>query len=159
MRVLVLPTIVAVLAMASLCCPSMAKADDLKCVSTTFRLLGANDKVCVSVFDDPKVPGVACHISQARTGGIAGSLGLAEDPSQFSIACRQVGPVTVDIAKLTDEEQVYSDKTSVFFKRTHVFRVVDRKRNTLVYLAISDMLINGSPANSISSVPIMPWAR
>lgn len=137
-------------------CP--ASAEDLSCVSTTFRLLGANDKVCVSAFDDPKVPGVACHISQARTGGISGSLGLAEDPSRFSIACRQVGPITVDIDKLADREPVYSERTSVFFKRTHVFRVVDKKRNTLVYLAISDKLVDGSPQNSISTVPIMPWS-
>ena len=136
---------------------SAARGDDLKCVSTTFRILGANDKVCISVFDDPKAAGVACHISQARTGGVTGMVGLAEDPSRFSIACRQVGPISADIAKLPDEEQVYSEKTSIFFKKTHVFRVVDRKRNTLVYLAISDKLVNGSPQNSISTVPVMPW--
>lgn len=134
-----------------------ANADDLACVSTTFRFLGANDKVCVSVFDDPKVPGVACDISQARTGGVKGSLGLAEDPSRFSLSCRQVGAVSVDLGKLPDEEAVYSDRTSIFFKHTHVFRIVDKKRNTLVYLAISDKIINGSPQNAISSVPIMPW--
>ena len=137
--------------------PSTARADDLKCVSTTFRVLGANDKVCISVFDDPKVAGVACHISQARTGGVSGMVGLAEDPSRFSIACRQIGPISVDIAKLPDEEQVYSERTSIFFKKTHVFRVVDRKRSTLVYLAISDKIVNGSPQNSISTVPVMPW--
>lgn len=136
---------------------STAHAEDLSCVDTTFRLLGANDKVCVSVFDDPKVPGVACHISQARTGGLSGSLGLAEDPSRFSIACRQVGPISVELDKLTDREEVYTDRTSIFFKRTHVFRMVDKKRNTLVYLAISDKLIEGSPQNSISTVPVMPW--
>ena len=136
-----------------------ALADDLSCLSTTFRIMGANDKVCVSVFDDPKVSGVACHISQARTGGVKGSLGLAEDPSRFSIACRQVGPITADVAKLPEEEQVYSERTSIFFKHTHVYRVVDKKRNTLVYLAISDKLIEGSPQNAISSVPIMPWGR
>jgi CreA protein len=103
------------------------------------------------------VPGVACHISQARTGGISGSLGLAEDPSRFSIACRQVGPIDVELDKLTDREEVYTDRTSIFFKRTHVFRMVDKKRNTLVYLAISDKLIEGSPQNSISTVPVMPW--
>jgi CreA protein len=134
-----------------------ARADDLACVSTTFRILGANDRVCVSVFDDPKVPGVACHISQARTGGIKGSLGLAEDPSRFSIACRQVGPIDVDIGKLPEETQVYTERTSIFFKHTHVYRIVDKKRNTLVYLAISDKIINGSPQNAISSVPIMKW--
>ena len=135
-----------------------ASADDLSCVSTTFRLIGKNDRVCVSAFDDPKVPGVACHVSQARTGGLSGTIGLAEDPSRFSIACRQVGPITVDIATLTDQEEVYSARTSIFFKRTHVYRVLDQKRNTLVYLAISDKLIEGSPQNAISTVPIMPWS-
>ena len=135
-----------------------ANADDLPCVSTTFRFIGKNDRVCVSAFDDPKVPGVACHVSQARTGGISGTIGLAEDPSRFSIACRQIGPITVDVSSLTDGEQVYSARTSIFFKRTHVYRMVDKKRNTLVYLAISDKIIEGSPQNSISTVPIMPWA-
>jgi CreA protein len=134
-----------------------ARAEDIACISTTFRLIGANDKVCVSAFDDPKVPGVACHISQARTGGLKGTFGLAEDPSRFSIACRQVGPISADISKLADEEKVYSESTSLFFKHTHVFRAVDKKRNTLVYVAISDRLIDGSPSNAISTVPIMPW--
>jgi CreA protein len=142
---------------ALLAAPDPVHADDLPCVSTTFRLIGKNDRVCVSAFDDPKVPGVACHVSQARTGGISGTIGLAEDPSRFSIACRQVGPVTVDLSTLTDREEVYSARTSIFFKRTHVYRVLDKKRNTLVYLAISDKLIDGSPQNAISSVPIMPW--
>jgi CreA protein len=134
-----------------------AYADDISCVSTAFRLLGRNDKVCVSAFDDPKVPGVACHISQARTGGIGGSLGLSEDPSRFSIACRQIGPITADLDKLAGNEKVYSEHTSVFFKHTNVLRIVDKKRNTLIYLAISDKLIEGSPQNAISTVPIMPW--
>ncbi|MBS0249595.1 MAG: CreA family protein [Proteobacteria bacterium] len=134
-----------------------ARADDIACVSTTFRLIGANDKVCISAFDDPKVPGVACHISQARTGGLKGTFGVAEDPSRFSIACRQVGPITVDLAKLAEEEKVYSESTSLFFKHTHVYRAVDKKRNTLVYVAISDRLVDGSPYNAISTVPIMPW--
>jgi len=136
-----------------------ARGDDLTCVSTTFRILGANDKVCISVFDDPKVPGVACDISQARTGGVKGSLGLAEDPSRFSLACRQVGPISVDLAKLAEREAVYSERTSIFFKRTHVYRIVDKKRNTLVYLAISDKIVNGSPQNAVSSVPVMPWGK
>jgi len=135
-----------------------ARADDIGCISTTFRLIGANDKVCISAFDDPKVPGVACHISQARTGGLKGTFGIAEDPSRFSIACRQVGPITVDIAKLADEEKVYSESTSLFFKHTHVYRAIDKKRNTLVYVAISDRLVDGSPYNAISTVPIMPWS-
>jgi len=134
-----------------------AGADDLTCVSTTFRLIGKNDRVCVSAFDDPKVPGVACHVSQARTGGLSGTIGLAEDPSRFSIACRQVGPIHVELGSLTDREEVYSARTSIFFKRTHVYRVLDKTRNTLVYLAISDKLVEGSPQNAISTVPIMPW--
>ncbi|HEX3864547.1 MAG TPA: CreA family protein [Stellaceae bacterium] len=146
-----------VLAAMALCSPALA--EDLACLSTTFRFLGANDKVCVSAFDDPKVPGVTCHVSQARTGGIKGSLGLAEDPSRFSIACRQVGPISVDLAKLPEEEAVYSARTSVFFKHTQIYRILDKKRNTLVYIALSDKVVEGSPQNSISTVPIMPWGH
>jgi CreA protein len=115
--------------------------------------------VCVSAFDDPKVSGVACDISQARKGGIKGSLGLAEDPSRFSLACRQVGPISTDLNQLPQEESIYSERTSIFFKHTRIYRIVDKKRNTLVYLAISDKIINGSPQNSVSSVPVMPWGR
>ena len=99
------------------------------------------------------------RVSGARTGGVKGSLGLAEDPSCFSIACQQVGPITVDITKLPAEESAYSERTSIFFKHTQVYRIMDKKRNTLVYIAISDKLIEGSPQNSISTVPIMPWGR
>jgi CreA protein len=134
-----------------------AFAEDLTCLSTTFRLIGKNDQVCVTAFDDPKVPGVACHVSQAKSGGLGGTLGLAEDPSRFSIACRQVGPINVDIDKLPENEKVYADHTSIFFKHTNVFRSVDKKRNTLIYVAISDKVIEGSPQNSISTVPVMPW--
>jgi CreA protein len=135
-----------------------AAAEELTCVATTFRLIGKNDNVCITVFDDPKVSGVACHISQAKTGGLGGSLGIAQDPSRFSIACRQVGPINVDLDKLPENEKVYAEHTSIFFKHTNVIRSVDKKRNTLIYLAISDKLIDGSPQNSISTVPIMPWA-
>jgi CreA protein len=150
---------IALIILALPCLAGVARADDLACVSTTFRLLGANDKVCVSVFDDPKVPGVACEISQARTGGVKGSLGLAEDPSRFALSCAQTGPVAVDLDKLPDRQQVYTERTSIFFKHTHVYRVVDKKRKTLVYLAISDKIINGSPYNAVSSVPIAPWNK
>ena len=135
-----------------------AFAEDLTCLSTTFRLIGKNDQVCITAFDDPKVPGVACHVSQAKTGGLGGTIGVAEDPSRFSIACRQVGPITVDLGKLPENEKVYADHTSNFFKHTNIFRSVDKKRNTLIYLAISDKLIEGSPQNSISTVPVMPWS-
>jgi len=135
-----------------------AKADDIGCISTTFNLLSPNDKVCVSDFDDPKVSGVTCHISQARKGGWGQPLGLNEDPSNFSVACRQTGPINVELARLPENEQVFSEKTSIFFKATRIYRMVDKKHNTLVYLAISSKIVNGSPANAISTVPIMPWA-
>jgi CreA protein len=138
--------------------PAMARADNLGCVSTTFNLLSPNDKVCISDFDDPKVPGVTCHISQARKGGWGQTLGLNEDPSNFSVACRQVGPITVELAKLPEHDEVFSEKTSIFFKATRIYRVPDRTHNTLVYLAVSSKIVNGSPANAISTVPIMPWA-
>ena len=134
----------------------VAQAEEVGCTSTTFRVFGANDKICVYAFDDPRVSGVACHISQARTGGISGSLGLAEDPSRFSIACRQVGPITLS-DKLPKEESVFSESTSIFFKNTEVVRLHDRKRNTLVYVAISRKVIEGSPMNAISTVPIQRW--
>jgi CreA protein len=134
-----------------------ARAEDLGCISTTFNLLSPNDKVCVSVFEDPKVPGVVCHISQARKGGWGQPFGLNEDPSNFSVSCRQIGPITVDIGSLGEDEEVFSQKTSIFFKATRIYRMVDKPHNTLVYLAISSKIINGSPANAISSVPVAPW--
>jgi CreA protein len=133
-----------------------ALAEEVGCTSTTFHLFGANDRICVYAFDDPRVPGVACHISQARTGGIKGSLGLAEDPSRFSIACRQVGPIRLP-PDLPEQESVFSQSTSVFFKDTKVVRFFDRKRNTLVYVAVSRKVIEGSPMNAISTVPVQPW--
>jgi|SRR5579864_5757986 len=134
-----------------------ARADDVGCVSTTFNLLSPNDKVCVSDFEDPEVPGVACHISQARKGGWGQPFGLNEDPSNFSVSCRQVGPITADITKLRANEEVFTEKTSIFFKKTRIYRMIDKKHNTLVYLAVSSKIVNGSPANAISTVPIMPW--
>ena len=134
-----------------------ARADDIGCISTTFNLLSPNDKVCVSDFEDPEVPGVVCQISQARKGGWGQPLGLNEDPSNFSVACRQVGPIDVDIARLKNKEEVFTQRTSIFFKATRIYRLIDKKHNTLVYLAVSSKLVDGSPANSVSAVPIMPW--
>ncbi len=133
-----------------------ALAEEIGCVTTTWKLVGANHKVCVEAFDDPRVAGVTCHVSQARTGGIAGGLGLAEDPSQFSLACRQTGPIKLP-TKIPASETVFSDGTSLFFKSTNITRLWDQKHNTLVYLAISRKIIEGAPVNSISTVPIMPW--
>jgi CreA protein len=135
-----------------------AQADEIGCVTTAWKLIGANHKVCVQAFDDPKIPGVACHLSQAKTGGVKGAVGLAEDPSNFSIACRQIGPITLP-SKLPEEESVFSEDTSILFKATRVSRLYDQKRNTLIYLAISKKIIEGAPANSISTVPVMPWGK
>ena len=134
-----------------------ARADDIGCISTTFNLLSPNDKVCVSDFEDPEVPGVVCDISQARKGGWGQPLGLNEDPSNFAVSCRQVGPIDVDIAKLKNKEEVFTQRTSIFFKATRIYRLIDKKHNALVYLAVSSKLVEGSPANSVSAVPIMPW--
>ena len=125
-------------------------------VNTKFRLLGPDDKIVVDGFDDPKVEGVACHISRAQTGGMKGALGVAEDTSDASIACRQIGPIKI-IGEIKDGERVFDERRSLVFKTLQVVRFFDRKRNVLVYVAYSDRLIEGSPKNSISSVPIMPW--
>jgi CreA protein len=125
-------------------------------VTTHFRWLGANDKIVVDGFDDPKVQGVACHISRAQTGGMKGELGLAEDTSDFSVACRQVGPIKF-VGELKDGERVFDEHRSLLFKSLQVIRFFDRERNVLVYVAYSDRVIEGSPKNSISTVPIMRW--
>jgi CreA protein len=126
-------------------------------VSTKFRLFGPNDKIVVDGFDDPKVEGVACHISRAQTGGMKGGLGVAEDTSDASIACRQVGPIKIT-SDFKDGERVFDERRSFLFRTLQVVRFFDRKRNVLVYVAYSDRIIEGSPKNSISSVPIMGWA-
>lgn len=133
-----------------------AQAETVGCVTTAWKLVGANHRVCVEAFGDPKIPGVTCHVSQARTGGISGSLGLAEDPSQFSLACRQTGPITLP-AQLPKEEVVFSEDTSVLFKETRIVRMWDAANRTLIYLGISRKFIEGAPANAISTVPVMPW--
>ncbi len=125
-------------------------------VNTKFRLLGPDDKIVVDGFDDPKVSGVACHISRAQTGGMKGALGVAEDTSDASIACRQIGPIKI-IGEIKDGERVFDERRSLIFKTLQVVRFFDRERNVLVYVAYSDRLIEGSPKNSISSVPIMGW--
>jgi CreA protein len=144
------------LAILGLTVTIVAEGEEIGCVSTTWRLW-ADDKICVSAYDDPKVPGVTCHLSQARTGGFKGTVGVAEDRSRFAIACRQVGPITVDLATLPDEEEAFSERTSILFKQTRVVRLVDRRRRTLVYLAYSTKVVEGSPFNSLSTVPVMPW--
>ncbi len=138
---------------------SPALADEIGEVDTEFKLLGANHKIVIEAFDDPKVEGVTCFLSMALKGGISGSLGLAEDTSDASIACRQVGPIkfTKAIAADTNGEPVFEARRSILFKKLQVIRFLDHARNTLVYLAYSDKLIDGSPKNAISAVAIMPW--
>ena len=128
-----------------------ARAEDIDCVTTEWKLLGANHKVCVSAFSDPEVPCVTCYMSQARTGGVSGAVGLAEDPSEFSLDCQQTCPVTLP-EKFPKKKKVFSEGTSVLFKDTEVTRLYDDKRKALVYLAVSRRIVSGSPKNSISTV-------
>jgi CreA protein len=146
------------LASAAIAMPLRAHAEDVGCTSTTFHFFSPNDKVCVQAFDDPRVKGVTCHISQAKTGGWKGAAGVAEDPSRFSIACHQFGPITLP-ADLPREESVFSESTSLIFKNTKVVRMYDARRNTLVNVAVSRRVLEGSPMNAISAVPIEPWGR
>lgn len=122
-------------------------------VDTVFKLLGPDHKIVVEVYDDPKVEGVACYLSRAKTGGIKGGLGLAEDRSEASISCRAVGPIRFP-GPLRQQEEVFSERTSLVFKRLRVVRMVDPVRNTLVYLSYSDRVIEGSPQNSVTAVPV-----
>ncbi|MEM7508271.1 MAG: CreA family protein [Pseudomonadota bacterium] len=143
-------------AVALLLAAPFALAEEIGDVSTAFKLLGANHKIVVEAFDDPDISGVTCFLSRAKTGGITGSLGLAEDTSDASIACRQTGPVAL-APDLEDGERVFRQRTSILFKKIQVVRFFDETRNTLVYLSYSDRLIDGSPKNSISAVVIRPW--
>ena len=133
-----------------------AAAEEIGEVTTAIKILGANHRIVVEAFDDPKVEGVACFVSRARTGGISGSLGLAEDTSDASINCQQTGPVSFR-DELEAGEEVFSRRASVMFKRVQVVRFFDPTRNALVYLTYSDRLIEGSPKNSISAVVIRDW--
>ncbi len=130
-----------------------AQAQKIGDVSTAFQWVGPNHKVVVEAYDDPLVDGVTCYISRARTGGVKGGLGLAEDLAEASIACRQVGPVHFK-TPLKQEDEVFTERMSVLFKRLRVVRMVDVPRNTLVYLTYSDKLVDGSPQNAVTAVPI-----
>lgn len=141
--------------LCTLFCAVPVAAETLDCVTTEWKLIGANHKVCVEAFADPQISGITCHVSQARTGGVKGSFGVAQDPSQFSLSCTQTGPIVLP-EKLPKKATVFSKDTSLLFKETQVIRLWDAARQTLVYLAISRKLINGAPANSISSVALMP---
>lgn len=125
-------------------------------VDTAFRWLGKDDRVVVEAYDDPKVHGVTCFVSRARTGGFKGTVGLAEDRSEASIACRQVTESLQFTEKLPQQEDVFTERMSILFKRLHIVRIVDPRRNVLIYLTYSDRLIEGSPQNTVTAVPVPP---
>lgn len=130
-----------------------ASAEPVGEVDTVFKLIGPDHKIVVDAYYDPGVKGVTCYVSRAKTGGIKGGLGLAEDKSDASIACRQTGPIS--FAKpLPQQEDMFSERISLVFKRLHVVRMVDAGRNTLVYLTYSDRVIEGSPQNAVTAVPV-----
>lgn len=132
---------------------AFASAEPIGSVDTAFKLIGPDHKIVVEVFDDPRVKGVSCYLSRARTGGIKGAVGLAEDKANASVACRQVGTISFP-GKLPRQEEVFSERASIFFKHVRVVRMVDARRNALVYLVYSDRLIDGSPQNSVTAVPV-----
>ena len=124
--------------------------------STTFKFLTPNDKLAVYGIDDPVVEGVACHFTTPEKGGVTGALGLAEQTSDISLACRQYGPVKFR-EKFAQGDVVFSERRSLFFKKMQIVRGCDERRNILVYMTYSDKLVEGSPKNSTSTVPIEPW--
>ena len=130
-----------------------AQAEQIGSVDTVFKFIGPDHKIVVEAYDDPKVNGVTCYLSRAKTGGIKGALGLAEDKSEASIACRQVGPISVAQA-LPEQEEIFNERISLVFKKLRIVRMVDPKRHALVYLTYSDRLIEGSPQNSVTVVPV-----
>jgi CreA protein len=132
--------------------PALA-ADTIGEVDTVFKLIGPDHKIVVEAYDDPKVQGVTCYVSRARTGGIKGALGVAEDKAEASIACRQVGPIAFP-RPLPQQEEVFSERMSLVFKKLRIVRMVDRQRHTLVYLTYSERVIEGSPQNSVTAVPV-----
>lgn len=141
----------AVLVLALAACT--ARAEQIGEVDTVFKLIGPDHKIVVEAYDDPKVGGVTCYVSRAKTGGVKGALGLAEDKAEASIACRQTGPIAVK-EPLRRQEEVFNERLSILFKKLRIVRMVDEKRHTLVYLTYSDRVIEGSPQNSVTAVPV-----
>ncbi|EOH4015902.1 protein CreA [Salmonella enterica] len=136
-----------------------ARAEQIGSVDTVFKMFGPDHKIVVEAFDDPDVKNVTCYVSRAKTGGIKGGLGLAEDTSDAAISCQQVGPIELSDKIKNGKAQgevVFKKRTSLIFKSLQVVRFYDEKRNTLAYLAYSDKVVDGSPKNAISAVPVMP---
>lgn len=131
----------------------LSSAEEVGAVDTVFKFIGPDHKIVVEAYDDPRVQGVTCYVSRAKTGGISGALGLAEDKAEASIACRQVGPISFP-APLKAQEEIFSERMSILFKKLRVVRMVDRSRNTLVYLTYSERVVEGSPQNSVTAVAV-----
>ena len=146
------PALMALMALMVLF-PALAAAQPVGEVDTVFKFIGPDHKIVVDAYDDPGVRGVTCYVSRAKTGGIKGGLGLAEDKAEASIACRQTGPIAFP-KPIERQEEMYSERISLVFKRLRVVRMVDAPRNTLVYLTYSDRVIEGSPQNSVTAVPV-----
>jgi len=144
-------SLIAALALAS--CAACARAESVGEVDTVFKWIGPDHKIVVDAYDDPDVAGVTCYVSRAKTGGIKGGLGLAEDKAEASIACVQVGPIRID-KPLPKQEDMFTERISLVFKKLRVVRMVDPRRNALVYLTYSDRVIEGSPQNSVGVVAV-----
>lgn len=150
----------ALVALALTAACSNAVADTIGSVSTKFKWMGPNDKIVVEVFQDEDIPAVACYLSRAKTGGISGAVGVAEDTSDASIDCTQIGPIALpdDVRSgKRNGDEVFKKRTSLMFKTLQVVRFYDAPRNALVYLTYSDRIIEGSPKNSVAAVAIQPW--
>ena len=146
--------------LATLLLASPVLAEEIGSVDTVFKMFGPDHKIVVEAFDDPDVKNVTCYISRAKTGGIKGGLGLAEDTADAAISCQQVGPVELSDAIANGKAQgevVFKKRTSLVFKKLQVVRFFDQKRHALIYLSYSDRVVEGSPKNALSAVPIMPW--
>ena len=151
----------ALVALAAIGVAPAAAADDPDLIfrrSTVFKWLSPNDKLATYGIDDPEVDGVACHFTVPEKGGVKGWLGLAEEVSDISLACRQTGPIKFK-SKFEQGDDMFRQRRSLFFKKMQIVRGCDAKRNVLVYMVYSDRIIEGSPKNSTSSVPIMPWGQ
>ncbi|MEF7614314.1 CreA family protein [Aquincola sp. MAHUQ-54] len=143
----------AVLAAACLFSSATVHAEPVGEVDTVFKWIGPDHKIVVDAYDDPGVVGVTCYVSRAKTGGVKGALGLAEDKAEASIACRQTGPISFP-KPIPQQQEMFSERISLVFKKLRVVRMVDKARNTLVYLTYSDRVIEGSPQNSVTAVPV-----
>jgi CreA protein len=131
----------------------VAMAQKIGEVDTAFKLIGPDHKIVVEAFDDPKVAGITCYVSRSKAGGIKGALGLAEEKSESSIACRQVGPISSSVA-IPKSEEVFNESRSILFKKMRIVRMTDPSRQVLLYLSYTDKLIDGSPKNSLTAVPL-----